>query len=87
MTKYKIHDEQIPGRYFADGELYDSLEKIRQQLISFHEIDWSGEYNIEDSGLEFILSYGDWTIHDENDNEIPYELIRDHDAKSGRNIN
>jgi len=75
--KYKIRDTQFGCRYFSNGELFDSLEDIRLQLCSFHSVDWSGEEeeggkerDINDLTLTEILDYGEWSIEDEDGNEI-----------------
>jgi len=69
--KYKIADRQIAGRYFADEELFDDFEEIRQQLCDYHSVDYEGETrDIEDFTLAEILEYGEWSIHDEEGNEI-----------------
>lgn len=39
---YKIADLQIPGRYFADGSKYKTKSDIVEQLLSYHDIDFSG---------------------------------------------
>ncbi len=67
--KYKIYDNQL-GQYFHDGELFDDLESVRRQLIEYHDIDWTGENDINDLTLAEILDYGDWDIHDEDGNEV-----------------
>ena len=39
MIGYHIEDLQIPGRLFADGEVYESTEAVRQQLVEYHSSD------------------------------------------------
>jgi len=74
--KYKILDNQTGGRCFADGETFDSLEKIREQLASYHSIDWEGvdsndnPIDINTLSLEDLLDYGEWSIEDENGKEV-----------------
>lgn len=73
---YRILDRQNPGRLFADGAYFHSLNQVRSQLCSYHEIDWTGvndddtPKDIDTLTLAEILDYGEWTIIDENDHEI-----------------
>lgn len=70
ITKYRIMDEQIPGRYFADGELFNTKEQVRKQLCDFHGIDWNGEtqdgkpLDINTLTLDEILEYGGWKLEE-----------------------
>jgi len=69
--RYKIRDNQFDCRYFADEELFDDFEEIRQQLCDYHSVDYEGEErDIEDFTLAEILDYGEWSIEDEDGNEI-----------------
>ena len=69
MAKYKIWDLQNGG-YKSGGAVFDSLEDVRENLISYHSIDWGGEDDIDDMSLVDMLEYGEWAIHDENGNEL-----------------
>jgi hypothetical protein len=45
MKAYRIRDLQFECRYFADGSLFETKEKILEQLASYHDIDFSGVKN------------------------------------------
>jgi hypothetical protein len=51
---YKLLDNQITGREFADGAIFETKEEIVDQLSDFHDIDFCGcddkdnELSIED---------------------------------------
>lgn len=58
--KYKIKDCQFDCRYFADGEIFDNIEDIAEQLIQYHSIDFSG-VDEDDNELEieeYLQYYG-----------------------------
>lgn len=61
---YKIADNQIGGRYFADGELFASREEAGEQLKDYHSIDWGGEVAIETLSTDEILEYGEWELEE-----------------------
>ena len=48
---------------FGDEE-FDSLEDIRERLISYHDIDYTGEIPLKDYTLNDILDYGEWSIEE-----------------------
>ncbi len=64
MIGYHIEDLQIPGRLFADGEVYESTEAVRQQLVEYHLSDVDPELlsYLGTMSLEQILVYGDWQL-------------------------
>ena len=62
MTKFKIIDLQGMGTH--SDELFDTQEEIRDHLISYHSVDYTGETPIEDKTLEEILDYGEWGIEE-----------------------
>ena len=61
MIGYHIEDLQIPGRLFADGEVYESTEAVRQQLVEYHSSDADPELlsYLGTMSLDQILAYGD----------------------------
>ena len=64
MIGYHIEDLQIPGRLFADGEVYESTEAVRQQLVEYHSSDVDPEHlsYLGTMSLEQLLAYGDWQL-------------------------
>lgn len=54
---YRIIDEQIRGRCFADGEKFKTKEEVRQQLISYHSVDCEGRdlKTLENMTLQEVL--------------------------------
>jgi len=68
IIRYKIIDEQLEGREFANGHLFRSKEEARQELCSYHSIDWTGvndddtPKDIDTLSLDEILEYGEWSI-------------------------
>ena len=60
MAKYKIIDKQGVGTHSDD--VFSSKEEVRQHLISYHSVDFTGETPLEDYSLEQILEYGEWEI-------------------------
>lgn len=64
--KYQIKDLQNESHLFANGELFDSPEAVRQQLISFHSIDFDEESEdmkkLQVMTLGQILMFGGWSI-------------------------
>ena len=64
MIGYHIEDLQIPGRLFADGEVYESTEAVRQQLVDYHSSDVDPELlsYLGTMSLGQILAYGDWQL-------------------------
>ncbi len=58
---------RIDNQGVCEERIYDSLEDLRLQLISFHSIDWEGEKedgtpkDINALTLEDICDYGDWS--------------------------
>ena len=64
MIGYHIEDLQIPGWLFADGEVYESTEAVRQQLVEYHSSDVDPELlsYLGTMSLEQLLAYGDWQL-------------------------
>jgi len=92
MIKYRIIDLQFAssgGRYFADGALFDTKEDIRQQLISFHEVDSTDPEKLSKFTLDEVLNYGEWEIEEVEVNNCPYcksdfEITEGHNCDVGR---
>ena len=63
---YRIRDLQFDYRYFGGdkGSEFKTKEEIRQQLISYHSIDYIGERDIKTFTLAEILDYGEWKIEE-----------------------
>jgi hypothetical protein len=59
---YKIIDNQGMGTHEED--VFETKEEVRQHLIDFHRIDYTGEEPIDDMSLSDILNYGDWDIEE-----------------------
>jgi hypothetical protein len=57
---YQIIDQQQSGMF--ENITFKTKEEIRQRLINFHSIDWTGENDIEDLTLEEICDYGCWEV-------------------------
>lgn len=57
---------RIDNQGACESREYDSLEELREDLCSFHSVDWYGERDdvtkkdIYSLTLEEILDYGDW---------------------------
>lgn len=45
---YKILDLQIPGKEFADGELFRTKQDVVDQLVDFHNNDFSGVNDMDE---------------------------------------
>lgn len=60
---YRILDRQIAGRYFADGDKFETKEDVREQLISFHSIDCE-EDSLNKMTLDEILDFGEWELEE-----------------------
>lgn len=58
-TIYKLIDGQGMG---TKAGFKGTKEEIRQELINYHEIDWTGETPIESQSLEGLLDHGIWDI-------------------------
>lgn len=71
--KYKIYCKQR-GTYFADEATFDTLDDVRDQLISYHSIDCDEE-SLEEQNLAEIASGFEWEIHDMDGNEIDYKIL------------
>lgn len=67
--KYMIWCNQR-SQYFADGSKFESLEDIRQQLISYHSVDQDEETPLEDMNLSYLLEAFEWEVHDTEGNII-----------------
>ncbi len=59
---YLIADLQIPGRYFADGSKYKTKSDIVEQLLSYHDIDFSGTDD-KDNELDIYEYLKFWKIN------------------------
>lgn len=72
--RYKILCLQRGGHYFADGELFESLEAVRKQLVSYHSIDCDKD-SLETQSLADIASGFEWEIQDENGDIVSIEEL------------
>lgn len=68
---YKIKDNQIMGRYFADGAIFADKKEVCEQLISFHSNDCEMEVEEEllqagkiEECLIALIDLGDWEIEE-----------------------
>ena len=80
MPKIKIVDRQCGG-YFAGGEVFESIQDVIDQLISYHSIDsedemeWAKKIRLQANCLNELLDYGEWEIEYECDhchNKLDY---------------
>jgi len=55
------------GQYFAEGEEFETLKEVEEQLKSYHENDVEG---IHKNTLAEILEYYEWEVHDKDGNII-----------------
>ena len=74
LPKFKIYDTDN-DEYFSSGAVYDSLKEIQTRLISYHAdcYDYDEDEHskdIYDFTLYELVDYGNWQIHDENDNPV-----------------
>lgn len=51
---------RIDQQVCAEVRYYKSKEDMRQQLVEYHSIDYTGETPLEDFTFEEILEYGEW---------------------------
>ena len=72
---YKIYCKQRSGHYFADGAKFNSLNEVREQLISYHSIDCD-ENSLRNQSLADIANGNEWEIQDENNQPIDYEILK-----------
>ena len=86
--KYRIVDRQIFGRYFADGDIFESEEAVLEHLAEFHSIDFDeaqedndvrdifrymdDEFSTDEKRLNWILNYGQWALEEEVNQENDY---------------
>jgi len=57
--------------YFGDDSVFNSLEEIKEQLISYHSNDWEEDIKtLENMSLKTILSVFEWEIHDTTEDHI-----------------
>jgi len=59
---YVIRDLQFDQRYFADGSRFRSKKSILEQLISYHDIDFSGT-DANDNELSIKDYFKFWKIN------------------------
>lgn len=59
---YKIWDSQC-NKYFADGELFDTLEDIVEQLSSYHDVDFEGTDD-KDNELSIKEYFEFWELNE-----------------------
>jgi len=80
---YKIADNEIRGRYFADEAIFNTKQDIIDQLASFHDVDFEGvddndnEYESiyafldtikdDEMKLNFLLDHGNWSLEEVKD--------------------
>ena len=57
---FKLVDRQGMGTFST--LTFKSREEVKEQLISYHSIDWSGENDINTLSLDELLDYGDWEL-------------------------
>lgn len=69
---YKIIDNENGG--LKRNEIHDTKESVRQSLISFHSIDWTGEQDIESMSLDFMLDYGNWELVEMTKDDLIKEI-------------
>lgn len=60
--KLKIWDCQL-YKYMFDEELFESEEKIKNQLVNFHSVDCN-EKSLRKMSLAELLEFGEWELHD-----------------------
>jgi len=70
VKMYKIRDTQFTDRYFAEGETFETLKEVCEQLISYHSVDcdMSVEQKLLDEGdikgCLNELSFFEWDIEE-----------------------
>jgi hypothetical protein len=62
---------RIDRQNVCNGAVYKNLESLRDDLCSFHSIDWDSDDDIYSLTLDQIMDYGEWD----------YEMITDEEAK------
>ena len=69
--KYKIWCNQRQ-QYFADDSEFETFDDIRDQLISYHEVDIEDQDKETFSKMKLseILEMFEWEIHDEKGNYV-----------------
>ena len=58
---YRIRDLQFECRYFADGEIFETKKEILDQLVDYHNIDFSGTDD-KDNELTIDQFFKFWKI-------------------------
>lgn len=54
--------ELIDNQGVIETRNYKSKEEAREHLADYHSIDWDEDIDVDDVSLEYLLSYGDWTL-------------------------
>lgn len=69
--------------YFADKSKFDSLDQVRDQIISYHSIDMDGEdlQKIKKMNLAELESFFEWRVCDEQENRVDKSLLEKITAK------
>lgn len=57
----KIWDCQAQ-KYFSEGKVFKTKEKIKEQLINFHSIDCDENF-LKQMKLSELLEFGSWELH------------------------
>lgn len=70
---YKLIDKQNAGTF--SKLTFNDKEEIRQQLASYHSIDWTMEKDINTMSLDDLLDYGDWEIESMNNKDIVIHML------------
>ena len=73
--KYKLLDTQHMGTF--KNIIFNSKEDVREQLASYHSVDWTEENDINTLSLDDLLDYGEWELLEVFNNFIKCPLCRE----------
>lgn len=83
-VSFKLVDRQGMGTFST--LTFNTLDEVREQLVSYHSIDWSGENDINDLSLNDLLDYGDWELEVISKEEAHYCNKGEHTVYGNGNV-
>ncbi|MES2408992.1 MAG: hypothetical protein V4509_01685 [Patescibacteria group bacterium] len=71
---YKIKDTQFSDKYLGDGQLFETLDEVRDRLIGFHFVDVDPE-SLEKATLAELCDF-EWEIQTEDGEPVDIEELK-----------